>query len=124
MQQLTGRADIYINGAYAESTQDGATLSTLSGIQNTPVVNSRGQVSGYTAKAVPAEIKASFTHGPDFDIARFMGDDISVDFVCDNGPVYQMASAVFKQDDGLDANKGTVPITLTGTIVNITAGVI
>jgi hypothetical protein len=123
MQQLTGRADIYLNGAYAESTQDGSTISTLSGLENTPVVNSRGQVSGFTSKATPAQIKANFTHGPDFDIAQYMGNNVSIDFVCDNGPTYQMASAVFMKDDGLDANKGTVPITFTGTVTNITAGV-
>lgn len=124
MDQLTGRADIYINGAYAESTQDGSTISTLSGIENAPVINSRGEMAGFTTKAVIANIKANFTHGPDFDITIYQVPGLAIDFVCDNGPVYQMASAAFMKDDGLDANKGLVPVTFMGTIVNITAGVL
>jgi hypothetical protein len=119
MEQLTGRADIYADGAYAETTQEGSTISTLGGIENTPVVNSRGLVAGYTTKSVPAQIKAIFTHGPDFNISDYTGPGISIDFVCDNGVTYQMADAIYMKDDGLDANKGTVPITFTGTVEQI-----
>lgn len=121
MDQLTGRADIYVNGVYAETTQEGSSISTLSGVENTVVVNSRGRVAGYTAKSVPAQIKAVFTHGPDFSIDDYTGIAglLAIDFVCDNGVVYQMTPAVFLKDEGLDANKGTVTITYSGTIERI-----
>jgi hypothetical protein len=96
MDQLTGRADIYVNGAYAETTQEGSSISTLSGIENTLVVNSRGQTAGFTTKSVPAQIKAVFTHGPDFDVTVYSGPEPkSIDFLCDNGVTYQMPAAVF-----------------------------
>jgi hypothetical protein len=120
MDQLTGRADVYVNGAYAETTQEGSSISTLGGIENTPVINSRGQTSGYTTKAVSAQIKAVFTHGPDFDISVYnSGLPTTLDFLCDNGVVYQMADAIFTKDEGLDANKGTVTITFSGDIERV-----
>lgn len=119
MDQLTGRADIYLNGSYVETTQEGSSISSLSGLENTPVVGSKGQVVGFTQKSTPSQIKAVFTHGPDFDIGIYQQPGISIDFVCDNGPIYQMASAIFMKDDGLDANKGTVTITYTGDMVRI-----
>jgi hypothetical protein len=120
MEQLTGRADLYANGAYCETTQEGSSISTLGGIENTPVINSRGQTSGYTTKAVAAQIKAVFTHGPDFDITVYnSGAPLSIDFLCDNAATYQMANAIYMKDEGLDANKGTVTITFAGDILRV-----
>ena len=121
MEQLTGRGDLYLDGSYVETTQEGSTISNLSGVEQTAVVNSRGGMAGYTAKSVPAQIKVNVPHGPDFDIAKYNGalGMISIDFACDNDVVYQMASAVFVKDDGLDANKGMVPITYTGFVQRI-----
>lgn len=116
MKQLTGRADIYLNSSYIETTQDGSTISTLGGVENTLVVNSRGQTAGYTTKATPAQIKVAVTHGPDFDITTYLVPGISMEFVCDNGPTYQIANCVYLKDDGLDPSKGTVMITFGGDL--------
>jgi hypothetical protein len=120
MDQLTGRADVYVNGAYAETSQEGSSISTLGGIENTPVINSRGQTAGFTTKAVSAQIKAVFLHGPDFDVSDYSAAvPKSLDFLCDNGVTYQMADAIYMKDEGLDANKGTVTITFTGDILKV-----
>jgi hypothetical protein len=114
MDQLTGRADIYVNGFYAETTQEGSSISTLGGVERTLVVNSRGNTAGFIEKSTPAQIKAVFTHGPGFDIEVYKQGGITIDFLCDNGPQYQMADATYLKDDGLDPSKGTVTITFGG----------
>jgi len=119
MDQLTGRADIYVDGAYVETSQEGATLSSVAGIENTVVMDSRGKAAGYTTKAVPSVIKANFLHTPDFVIDLFTLTTLTVMFVCDNGPVYLMASAVFTKDEGLDSNKGTIPISFSGVATRV-----
>ncbi len=119
MDQLTGKADIYINGAYFDNTTDGASITGPAGIENTPVMNSRGQTAGYISKPIPGTIKASFLHGPDFDIGVFTLPGISLVFACDNGVNYLMAPGIFAKEDGLDSSKGALPITFNGDIVRI-----
>ncbi len=117
MDQLTGKADIYVDGTYFDTSQEGATLDGMAGVENTAVVNSRGVVAGYTSKGVPAVIKANFLHGPDFDITLFsQAGQVSVAFVCDNGVEYQMSAAVFSKADTFDSTKGMVALSFTGTL--------
>ncbi len=122
MAQLTGKADVYVDGVYAETTQEGSTLDGIAGVENTPVMNSRGETAGYTSKAVPGVITANFTHGPDFDITLYTGDGLSMEFVCDNGVVYLMPDATFQKTGQLDANKGTIPISFFGDVVPMNGG--
>ncbi len=128
MQQLTGKADIYVNGVWQSTSQEGATLDGMAGVENTIVMNSKGKSGGYTSKAVPCTIKAQFLHGPSFNIAALQGGGgllaslissvgrgtMSVVFACDNGPTYQIADAVFLKAESLDANKGLIAISYGG----------
>jgi len=119
MQQLTGKADIYINGAWAATSQEGASLAGMAGVENTLVLNSRGQTGGFTSKAVPSTIKANFLHGGDFDISALKGSGLSVVFACDNGKTYQIADATFLKAEDLDANKGMVAISYGGDLTDL-----
>lgn len=122
MAQLTGKADIYVNGAWANTSQEGATLDGIAGVENTPVMDSRGLTGGYTSKGVPGVIKASFLHTPDFNIAAWTGSGMSVVFLCDNGVTYQIANATFQKADTFDANKGVLPISFFGDVSPLTGG--
>jgi Phage tail tube protein len=121
MAQLTGKADIYVNGQWASTSQEGSSLEGIAGVENSPVMNSRGQTAGYTSKAVPGIIKANFLHGPDFNVDDWTGSGMSVVFACDNGVTYQMASATFQKADSLDANKGLIAISFFGDVENLSS---
>jgi len=116
MSQLTGKADIYTDGAWTNTSQEGSSIEGIAGLENTPVMNSQGKVGGYTSKPVPGVIKFNALHDADFDIANFKGDGISLVFACDNGINYGMASATFQKAESLDAAKGLIAISYFGDI--------
>jgi len=119
VQQLTGKADIYINGTWAATSQEGSSLDNLAAVENTVVMNSRGQSGGYTSKAVAGVIKANFLHGGGFNINALMGSGMSLVFACDSGATYQIADAVFVKAEALDANKGTIAISYSGDVATL-----
>ena len=119
MGQLAGKADIYVAGVWALTSQEGSSIDGIAGVENSLVFDSSGNLAGYTSKPVPCVIKANFIVGPDFQISDWTTSGVSVVFACDNGVTFQIANGTFLKTETLDANKGLIAISYGGKGVQI-----
>lgn len=111
--QLTGQAQIFLDGALYESAP-GAKLKNYEGVTRTEVMSASG-VSGYTEKATAPTVDCDLIHGGALRMAALKGFvNGTLTFKCDSGLTYVVRNAWYKGGGQLTADKATLSATFVG----------